>query len=456
MGLDLGLERAGFVTRVAVECNGDAVQTLKINRPELPVISRKIENVTTAEILEIADLRRGEATVVTGGPSCQPFSTAGRRGSVGDPRGVMFEEFCRVVREARPRFFVMENVTGVLSAAVSHRPLSRRGPGHPILAPEEELGSALLMILRELGSLGYHVIFDVLNAADYGVPQRRQRVLFLGSRDNERLVIPAPTHAETPKAERSGWRTLRDAVSSLNDDSPLYPNLTEREQRFLRLVPQGGNWRDLPVNVRAEAMGAAYHSWGGRVGFCRRLSWDRPAPALTTVPDGRATMLCHPTELRPLSVREYARLQQFPDTWKFEGSLYSLYRQIGNAFPLGVGEAVGRALRATMRRRTRVVGRGVVACASERLLNRLACGYRTRLNPPRLRCAGTEGKVRAWTEAGGSAKKRAEILSLAVTLGDVRIAPKRFEHSAHQANSGRRLGTKAPARIGRSVRSRSR
>src|SRR6266700_136678 len=176
LGLDVGLERAGFRIRVAVDCNRFAAETIRRNRPEIPVINRPIENVSTAEILEAAGLRAGEPAVITGGNSCQAFSTAGQRGSLSDPRGVMFREFLRVVREARPRFFVMENVRGVLSAAARHRPLKERGPGFPRLKPEEELGSAFSMMLKDLKGLGYYVVFDVLNTADYGTPQTRERV----------------------------------------------------------------------------------------------------------------------------------------------------------------------------------------------------------------------------------------------------------------------------------------
>ncbi|MEA2703047.1 MAG: (cytosine-5)-methyltransferase 1, partial [Actinomycetota bacterium] len=129
LGLDLGLEAAGFEVRVAVEANRNAAETIRKNRPDIPVIERRIEQVTTEEILAEAGLEPGEPTVVSAGPSCQAFSTAGQRGSVADPRGELFRQFLRVVREARPRFFVMENVRGVLSAAVRHRPLSERGPG---------------------------------------------------------------------------------------------------------------------------------------------------------------------------------------------------------------------------------------------------------------------------------------------------------------------------------------
>ena len=174
MGLDLGLERAGFRVAVALECNPFAVATIRANRPDLPLIARRIEEVTTAEILEAAGLKPGDPVVVAGGPSCQVFSTAGARGSVADPRGTLFEHFVRVVSESRPRFFVMENVRGLLSAAAPHRPLNKRGPGYPPLASEEELGSAFQVVAERLRELGYYTVFDVLNAADYGTPQTRQ------------------------------------------------------------------------------------------------------------------------------------------------------------------------------------------------------------------------------------------------------------------------------------------
>lgn len=348
LGLDLGIERADFCIRVAVECNKFAAGTIRKNRPDITVIERKIETVPTAELLDIAGLDVGGDFIVTGGPSCQPFSTAGRRGSVEDPRGTLFREFLRVVREARPRFFVMENVRGVLSAAIRHRPLCDRGPGCPPLAYDEELGSAFGLILDELRSTGYYVVFDLLNAADFGVPQVRERLLFIGSRDGERIVMPTPTHARVEAPGRLPWRTLREGLAGLHETSQLFRELVPSKREYLNLIPAGGNWRDLPSSIQAAALGSAYLSWGGRSGFLRRLSWDKPAPALTTRPDSKATMLCHPEALRTLSVREYARIQQYDDSWQFDGGIPQQYLQIGNAVPLGLGTAIGAALYDTM------------------------------------------------------------------------------------------------------------
>src|SRR6266571_2418754 len=378
LGLDLGLERAGFRIRVAVDCNRFAAETIRRNRPEIPVINRPIEKVSTAEILEAAGLRAGEPAVITGGPSCQAFSTAGQRGSLSDPRGVMFREFLRVVREARPRFFVMENVRGVLSAAVQHRPLGQRGPGYPPLMPEEELGSAFRRILKELKRLNYYVVFDLLNAADFGVPQVRERVIFIGSRNGELVACPAPTHARHSPNGKPGWVTLHQALKGLRDAHPEFVGLLEKQKKYLKMIPEGGNWRDLPARLRAPALGKAYKSWGGRVGFLRRLAWDRPAPALTTRPNSRATMLCHPDELRPLTVR--------------------------------LGQAIGEAVRHAMAGPKHRADRGAIVCSNEGLLTRLAKRPTTVLNPIRMRKVKTPGAAAKWLSTGK--RNRADLLRL--------------------------------------------
>jgi DNA (cytosine-5)-methyltransferase 1 len=408
LGLDLGLEQAGLDLRVAVESDRWAANTIRRNRPDLPVIQRKIEDVSTSEILEAAGLQVGEAFLVSAGPSCQAFSTAGARRSLDDPRGTLFREFLRVVDEAKPRFFVMENVRGVLSAAVRHRPLAERGPGFPPLQPEEQHGSAFRLICSELAATGYYGVFDLLNTADYGVAQTRLRLVFIGSRDGEAVDLPDATHAETPRPRRRGWQTLRDVIGDLNGEAEDVLSLQPSYRRFLHHVPEGGNWRDLPENLQREALGRAFDSWGGRVGFFRRLRWDRPAPALTTRPNSRATMLIHPEADRPLSVREYAAIQGFPDHWEFDGQFGSQYKQIGNAVPVALGRALGEALLDTAARDDRRASRqGVVACADPVLLQRFNARPRTVLNPPRMRSDRTVKEetrdARAWTVLHGGA-----------------------------------------------------
>jgi DNA (cytosine-5)-methyltransferase 1 len=404
MGLDLGLEAAGLVTVVAVEKNKTAVATIKLNRGELPIISRPIENVRACEILKLAGLRKGEAFVLTGGPCCQSFSTAGKRQSLGDvKRGLLFRDFKRIVSETRPRFFVMENVKGMLSAAVRHRPLKERGPGFPPLSHEEEFGSALNVICEELAELNYHVIFGLVNCADYGVPQKRYRLVFIGSRDGEGVFIPRPTHSE--KNGNPRWVTLGDALGKFTEQKPEFVPFPNDRRKLLKLLKAGQNWRDLPKRLHRVALGAAADSWGGRSGFCRRLSWNEPAPTLTTDPGGRATMLCHPTKLRPLSSREYAELQQFPNDWEFAGSIQQKYVQIGNAVPIGLGKAIGRMLLSVARRSDKYglpkkfkERLGKVICADHDLARRLRTRQKTRLNPPRMRKNQDSGAAHRWMQ----------------------------------------------------------
>ncbi|MFB9990684.1 DNA cytosine methyltransferase [Deinococcus oregonensis] len=353
MGLDLGLEAAGFRTLAAVELDRAARETIRLNAPPQLALFSDVQQVTAEDLLAATGLRRGEVTLVSGGPPCQPFSTAGRREALNDPRGSLFRDFLRLVDGLQPRFFVMENVRGLLSATLKHRPIAERGSvlTSPALTPEEQRGSAFEVILSEFRRIGYSFEYGLLNAADYGTPQTRERVVILGSRDGEALSLPAPTHS------RGGLNlpdrlTLRDGLHDLHDPEPRFQPYSEARLKFLRLVPEGGNWRSLPPELLPEAMGGAYHSGGGKVGFYRRLSWDRPAPTVTTSPAQKATDMCHPSQNRPLSVREVARLQGFPDTWQFCGSLSDQYRQIGNAVPTQLGRAIGLTLMAALEGQT--------------------------------------------------------------------------------------------------------
>ncbi len=361
MGLDLGLEQAGVETRAVVELDKWCCATIRHNRPELPLLQGDIRNIDAHDILDAAAVDAGQIDLVVGGPPCQSFSTAGKRSSILDVRGGLFQDFARVVDAAQPRFFVMENVRGILSAAIRHRPLHLRGSKHAPLDPEEQPGSALRVILSKLrDELGYEVVYGLVDAVNYGVPQFRQRVIFLGSRDHEfgsaRWIPEAmpidellpPSHAEVPTLEQPyKWRTLRDALKGLRERDPEFLKYSEARLKFLRLIPPGQNWRylrNLGEDVVREALGGAYESDGGKVGFFRRLSFDRPSPTVPATPIQKGTSLCHPTKDRVLSVREYARVQQFPDDWVFAGPTAEKYKQIGNAVPVGLGRAVGEAL----------------------------------------------------------------------------------------------------------------
>jgi DNA (cytosine-5)-methyltransferase 1 len=404
LGLDLGLEAAGFTLRLALEKDRAAAKTIGLNKPTLPVIDRSITEVSSEEIINKSGLECSEIALISAGPCCQSFSTAGKRNSVKDPRGDLFFDFCRLVREMRPRFFVMENVKGMLSAAVRHRPLDERGAGFPLLAREEELGSGLDLIREELGKLGYHVIFGLLNAANFGVPQKRWRVFFLGSRDGEDIQLPLATHCSPDLCEETGlppWKTLRSALADVK--SRNWCEFTKERRGLLEQLSAGQNWNYLPKRLHRKALGAAADSWGGRVGFCRRLAWDQPSPTLTTAPDGRATTLCHPSKLRPLSVEEYAALQTFPPTWQFFGSVRQQYMQIGNAVPVGLSKAVGQSLIETIHKtaseglpKDAKARLGKVVCADPDLDRRLKKRKATQLHPSRLRKIKSPERARQW------------------------------------------------------------
>jgi DNA (cytosine-5)-methyltransferase 1 len=415
LGLDLGLERSGLRVRVAVESDGWAASTLRANREDFTILDQPIEHFTSTQILEAAGMQPGEPTVVSAGPSCQAFSTAGRRRSLDDERGTLFREFLRVVKETQPRFFVMENVRGVLSAAIRHRPLAERGPGHPTLSADEQHGSAFQLILRELAALDYYIVFGLIDAADYGAPQHRHRILWLGSRDGEDIRLPDPTHAEQARRGAKAWVTLGEGLTGLDDPEPLTLPLSPVQQRLLKRVPAGGNWRDLPPRLQREALGRAYESWGGRSGFYRRLRWDAPAPALTTRPNSKATMFVHPDELRTLSVGEYACLQGFDPGWRFAGGPAQQFLQIGNAVPLPIGHAVGRGVAARLAGPdTRDASRkGVVACGDSLLIERLNRRPRTVLNPDRMRDEKGLAAAREWMRGlGGAHREPVEVAIL--------------------------------------------
>ena len=416
LGLDLGLEKAGFVLKAAVECNQIAVQTIRNNSKLLKgkrfvIVDKTLSptnvNEICKEILKRTRLKKTPPYLLAGAPPCQPFSTAGKRASMQDSRSCGFEIFLQAVDILRPKFFVIENVKGILSAAKIHRPLAERGPGFPKLKPSEEHGSAFRDLLDNINDLcqrvGYCVSWGTVNSADYGSPQVRERVVLIGSLDGY-FVWPRPTHSKDGKDNMKRWVTLRTGLKGLNEQYPAYKAFNAEVSDYLELIPEGGNWRDLPESLRADAIGGAYNSWGGRSGFLRRLSWDKPAPTITNNPKTKATMLCHPTETRPLSMRECAKIQQFPNNWDFSGSLAQQYMQIGNATPVTLGEAIGRAIIAAENRNNRTHKKQLY-CADPDLLQRIIERPKTMLNPRRMRKNKNPKKATKWLDGTRNRKE---------------------------------------------------
>ena len=356
-GLDVGLDQTGgFEALACLEFEEQFCETLRLNRdqgrfgsPDTKIIQADLSTYDPFELMDLLGLKPGELDVLVGGPPCQSFSTAGRRGTVEDPRGQLIWDYLRFVDAFKPRYFLMENVRGLLSAAMKHRPIAERpDKGGPPLTADEEPGSVVAAWVDDLHKIdagAYRVDSFEVNSVNYGAPQLRERVLFIGTREGHLIDFPQPTHGPTPEApDRLPFTSLGDVLDGFHEDSPVLMDFSPRKKGYLAQVPPGGNWRMLPDEVARESMGRAYFAKGGRSGWWRRLSWDLPCPTITTLPNHSSTSMCHPFELRVLSVGESARIQEFPDGWQFIGTPAQQMKQVGNAVPARLGKVAGEVI----------------------------------------------------------------------------------------------------------------
>ncbi len=342
MGLDIGVEKAGFTTILASEIDKSARATIRKNKPDIALIG-DIRDYSASEIRKIAGLNsKDEIDLIVGGPPCQAFSTAGKRLGFDDARGNVFLYFLQIIQELKPKYAVLENVRGLLSAPIKHRPHERRGFGYPPITPEEEKGGALYYIVNIMEKAGYGVSFNLYNSANFGTPQKRERVVLICSRDGKKTPYIEPTHSENKEHGLPKWVTVKEALSGLEKIEHTHINFPEKRIKYYKLLKPGQYWKHLPVSLQKEALGASFYAGGGKTGFLRRLDWEKPSPTLVTNPAMPATDLAHPKENRPLSIEEYKRIQQFPDGWTIEGSILEKYKQIGNAVPCGLGFAIGK------------------------------------------------------------------------------------------------------------------
>jgi DNA (cytosine-5)-methyltransferase 1 len=335
--------------------------TIRANRdaghlPEnLIVVEADIAQLTTDQFMQKTGIQPGEVDVLVGGPPCQTFSTAGRRKGVEDPRGTLLWDYLRFVEALKPKFFLMENVRGLLSAALRHRPIAERPNKGGLPLSEDELpGSVIRLFAQDLQKIKggpYHMDCFEVNAVNYGAPQLRERALFIGNRFGQQIDFPEPTHGlnkDNPdlfsRQLLKPWATLQDAIGDLDDPGEVLMDFSPRKKQFLSMVPPGSNWRSLPLEIQKESMGKAWFAKGGRSGWWRRLTMDLPCPTLVTMPNHASTSLCHPTETRALSMLEYARIQGFPEDWEICGRTTEQYAQIGNAVPVRLGEVAGEVL----------------------------------------------------------------------------------------------------------------
>ncbi|MBO4785213.1 MAG: DNA cytosine methyltransferase [Lachnospiraceae bacterium] len=338
MGLDIGMSNGGIHALLACEFNKYCRMTIDKNEPDMALIG-DINKYEPEEILRLAKIPEGrKVDVIFGGPPCQAFSTAGARRALDDDRGNVFLRYIEVVEKIRPSYVVIENVRGLLSAPYPYKDIEK-----PIK------GGALCIIMDRLKEAGYTISFELYNAANFGAPQIRERVVMIGKLDGEKMPYLSPTHSEDGSYGLPKWKTLQDAVATLDKDvEHHYIEFPENRLRFYRMLKEGQYWKHLPPEAQIEAMGDKLKLGGGKTGFYRRVSFSKPSPTLVTNPTMPATDLCHPTEDRPLSVEEYSCIQGFPTDWKICGPILEQYRQIGNAVPIKMGEAIAKTIIADM------------------------------------------------------------------------------------------------------------
>ncbi len=314
-GLAIGMERVGLKCVALNEIDKFACATLRQNRPNWNVLEGDIKDFDFSDF-------RNQVDVVTGGFPCQAFSYAGKKLGLADARGTLFYEFARVVKEVNPPICIGENVRGLLS---------------------HDGGKTLQGMISILDEIGYKVVpVEVLKAINYKVPQKRERLILVGIRKDIDIQYeyPKPYHKvyNLKDALKKGELFDTDVPKS---EGAKYP---KSKREVLELVPPKGYWRDLPLEVQKSFMGGSFYLGGGKTGIARRIGWDEPCLTLTCSPAQKQTERCHPEETRPFTVREYARIQTFPDDWAFAGSIAQQYKQIGNAVPVNLGVEVGYSI----------------------------------------------------------------------------------------------------------------
>jgi DNA (cytosine-5)-methyltransferase 1 len=310
-GLALGLSNAGIQAKLLVDFDKHAIETLKINRPKWNSLCASVADIDLNDYKDQID-------IMAGGFPCQAFSYAGNKLGFADTRGTLFYEFVRLIKQVNPKLVIGENVKGLTT---------------------HDQGRTLKVMVKELELLGYTVAYKVLRSQFLDVPQKRERLVIIAVRSDLGVEPLFPV-------EKDYIVSIRKALEGVPpSDGQKY---TDDKRKLMELVPPGGYWRDLPIELQKKYMGASFYLGGGKTGMARRLSWDEPSLTLTCNPAQKQTERCHPEETRPLTVREYARIQCFPDDWQFSGGTSQQYKQIGNAVPVNLGYHIGLAVRAIL------------------------------------------------------------------------------------------------------------
>ena len=318
--LALWIEKAGFNHILLNDFDKYAIATLKRNRPLRNIIQGDIHNIDFTPFYGV--------DLLSWGYPCQSFSYAWKQLGLEDIRGTLFLEFARAIKETQPKMFLAENVAWLKS---------------------HDWWKTLQTMLKVFSELWYEVIEPrVLRAIYYNVPQKRERIFIIWIRKD--LYSPSCFSRPIPSSK---ILTLKDALKA----GMLYPTdvpcsewqqYPSRKKEILNLVPPWGYWKDLPLELQKEYMQWSFFLGGGKTWIARRISWDEPCLTLTCSPAQKQTERCHPEEIRPFTIREYARIQTFPDEWIFEGSISQQYKQIWNAVPVNLSYAIALSIKSTL------------------------------------------------------------------------------------------------------------
>ncbi|MEG1775140.1 MAG: DNA (cytosine-5-)-methyltransferase [Clostridia bacterium] len=319
-GLALGMEKAGFETIGLIEIDKAASETLRCNRPNWRVINEDVEKISALDLEAYFNIKRGELDLLSGGAPCQSFSYAGKRLGLQDARGTLFYHYALFLQKLQPKMFLFENVRGLLT---------------------HDNGKTINSMLDIFTEQGYTVHKKVLNAWDYGVPQKRERLILIGIRND--LVDEIDFHFPIQQKYKP---ILRDIL--LDCPKSEGSKYSESKTKIFELVPPGGYWRDIPKEIAKEYMKSCWNMAGGRTGILRRLSLDEPSLTVLTSPSQKQTDRCHPLEARPFTIRENARCQSFPDDWVFCGNVGQQYKQVGNAVPVNLAYEIATKIRESL------------------------------------------------------------------------------------------------------------
>lgn len=309
-GLSTGFIDAGFKPLFVNEIEKTFCKTLRKNHPGVEVKEGTMLDLDLTPY-------KGKVDVLQGGVPCQAFSHAGERKGLDDPRGKLIVQFNKLINECEPKIFIVENVKG----------LTTHNKGETL--------KSILTLFENDGK--YRVYHKVLNAKDYNVPQKRERIIIIG-------VASSITKTFTYPEKSTNSVLLKDVLIDVPPSiGASYP---ESKAEVMKLVPEGGCWIDLPTDIQKSYMGEkCLAAGGGKRGIARRLAMNEQCLTLTTSPCQKQTERCHPIETRPLTVREYARIQTFPDSYVFEGSMINQYKQIGNAVPVKLAFAIAKQIK---------------------------------------------------------------------------------------------------------------